>query len=241
MYLALDPGTKQAGELPEGGTSGVEHAARRQPRRGPRATSTPTRAPTSRSCSAPAGRPSTITQPAPTSASSRPRQDLRETFKRFEPTARYGDELTSLADRAAPQHHARDPQLPAALDGAGAPDGQLARLRGLRRTRTSRRSRPRTRRCAETLQLLPGTLSTAEHHAQQGRQARPGSSGRRSRRCGRSPASSAPALRKATRPFLKQTTPIIQNQLRPFARDVQPTVQRAARAPPSTWRRPRRA
>ena len=51
MYLALDPGTKDAGALPERRHDpGGEHAARREPRRGPRRRSTPTRATTCRSC-----------------------------------------------------------------------------------------------------------------------------------------------------------------------------------------------
>ena len=48
----------------------------------------------------------------------------------------------------------------------------------------------------------------------------------------------APALRK-TRPFFSETTPIIRDQIRPFARDVQPTVRdlRAATEDLAPWSR----
>ncbi|MGZ4201813.1 MAG: hypothetical protein ACXVRH_07125, partial [Thermoleophilaceae bacterium] len=147
--------------------------------------------------------------------------DLRNTFKRFEPTARYTDELTSLVlhRRKNLQHvihnfqllstelASRDTQLTQFIDSSNANFQAIA---------------AEDQKLEETLQLLPGTLSAANTALGKADQLarvlgptfealRPGA------------RALGPAL-KATRPFLKQTTPVIQNQLRPFARDVQPTV-----------------
>ena len=148
-------------------------------------------------------------------------KDLRDTFKRFEPTSRYTAEITSLLAQRRKNlrrvvHNfsqltsalsVRDDQLAQFVDSSNANFQAIA---------------AEDQKLEETLQLLPGTLSTANTALGKAddlakvlgptfQALRPGA------------RALGPAL-KATRPFLKQTTPVIQNQLRPFAREAQPTV-----------------
>ena len=149
MVVELDPGTPTAGELPEGGTIPVaRHAARRQPRRGPRRRSTPTRATTCSCSSAAAGE----------GLGGQGRGTLRRRCKRFEPTGR---------DVAADHRPARGPpQRTSAARSTtsgcssrrSATRTSSSRARRLLRTRSSRASPTRTRNLRETLELLPGTL-----------------------------------------------------------------------------------
>ncbi len=105
MYLALDPGTQERRRAARGRPrAGGEHAARRERRRDPgRARRRHARLPAH-----PAergrhglrrrghGRRRALHQTAA--------QDLRETFKRFEPTARYGEQAHAPAGQAPPEH-----------------------------------------------------------------------------------------------------------------------------------------
>ena len=147
--------------------------------------------------------------------------DLRETFKRFEPTARYTARITKLlAERRGNLRHVihnfqqltsalatRDHQLTQFVDSSNANFKAIADV---------------DQQLEETLSLLPGTLDTANTTLAKAdklaqelgptfQALRPGA------------RALGPSL-KQTRPFLRQTTPVIQNQLRPFARDAQPTV-----------------
>jgi phospholipid/cholesterol/gamma-HCH transport system substrate-binding protein len=147
--------------------------------------------------------------------------DLRETFKRFEPTARYGDRITRLlARRRENLRHVihnfqlitsalatRDNQLSQFVDSSNANFQAIASA---------------DQALQETLSLLPGTLDTANTTLAKAdklaqelgptfQALRPGA------------RALGPSLAE-TRPFLRQTTPIIKNQLRPFARGAQPTV-----------------
>ena len=148
--------------------------------------------------------------------------DLRQTFKRFEPTnrdlAKINGELSKRRANVARVIHnfnllttalgQKDRQLTALVSSAN------ANFRALAHQDANIRS---------TLQLLPGTLSTAQTTLSK--------ANRFATVLGPTLQSLRPAARAlgpalaATRPFLRDTTPVIKNQLRPFARDVRPTVR----------------
>ena len=125
--------------------------------------------------------------------------------------------------RAAQQHQARDPQLPAALDGArrARPPARRAGRLGQRQLRGLRL---RGDGAARGAAALPGALDQTETTLAEDRRSWPPSSARRSQRLRPFARNLGPALRK-TQPFFRETTPIIRDQIRPFARDVQPTVR----------------
>jgi phospholipid/cholesterol/gamma-HCH transport system substrate-binding protein len=149
-------------------------------------------------------------------------QDLRETLKRFEPTARNGERFTRLL--IARRHNikrvihnfqelstalaGRDRQLAELVDSANANFEAFASeqdaLRGALREFPGALSQTRT-----TLAKAGGLANELGPALQK---LRPFA------------RELAPALRK-TRPFFAETTPIIRDQIRPFARDVQPTVR----------------
>jgi phospholipid/cholesterol/gamma-HCH transport system substrate-binding protein len=148
-------------------------------------------------------------------------RDLRDTFKRFEPTASYTEQITGLLAQRRTNlrrvvHNFQ--QLTSALAGR---DAQLTQFVDSSNANFQAIA-AEDQKLEETLQLLPGTLSTANTAL--------GKADQLSRVLGPTFQSLRPGARalgpalKATRPFLKQTTPVIQNQLRPFARDAQPTV-----------------
>ena len=149
-------------------------------------------------------------------------RNLRNTFKRFEPTAFYTERITKLlAQRRQNLQHVihnfqlvssalatRDSQLTQFVDSSNANFKAIA---------------DEDQKLEQTLQLLPGTLSAADTAL--------GKATQLSKVLGPTFQSLRPGARalgpslKATRPFLRQTTPIIQNQLRPFSRQAQPTVK----------------
>lgn len=153
--------------------------------------------------------------------------DLRQTFKRFDPTARDTAKFTSLLSkrRANLQHVIHNfQQLTSALAGR---DQQLSQLIDSSNA-NFKAIADEDQKLKETLQLLPGTLQVgnttlakADKLAQVAgptfQALRPGA------------RALGPSLAE-TRPFLKQTTPIIKNQLRPFSRAAQPTVRELRRA-----------
>ena len=223
MYLALDPGTTQAGALPEGGrvkvsntlpdVNGDEVLAQLD---------TDTRAYLEILLSA----GGTAFDDHATGADARfqqtAEQDLREVLKRFEPTAKYGSQIGSqLISR---RHNIkrvihnfqllstalakRDDQLAGFVDSANKNFEAFA-------------SEESSLRAA--LREFPGALSqTTTTLAKTDKLA--GQLGPALSRLRPFARNLAPALRE-TRPFLRDTTPIIKTQIRPFARDVQPTVR----------------
>jgi phospholipid/cholesterol/gamma-HCH transport system substrate-binding protein len=223
MYLALDPGNKRAGELPEGGRVRVantlpdvnadEFLAQLD---------TDTRAYLQILLNA----GGTTFDDKVTGADARyhqtAAQDLREVFKRFEPTSRDGEKITRLLiTRRQNIRHVihnfqefstalatRDKQLAALVDSANANFETFASEEASLR---------------EALRLFPGALDQTEQtlHKTSSLAAELGPALERLRPFARN---LAPALRK-TRPFFDETTPIIRDQIRPFARDVQPTVR----------------
>jgi phospholipid/cholesterol/gamma-HCH transport system substrate-binding protein len=148
--------------------------------------------------------------------------DLRETLKRFEPTARDSERLTRLlAERRtnikrsihafqqiSTELGAKDRQLAALVDSANANFEAFAQEEASLR---------------EALRLFPGTLSqtatTLRDVDSLAAELGPTLEGLRP-----FARELAPSLR-AQRPFLRDTTPIIRDQVRPFARDVRPTIR----------------
>ena len=223
MYLALDPGTKAAGEIPEGG-------------RVPVANTLPdvnadevlaqldddTRAYLRVLLNAGGTAFDDEASGADEEYDQTAAQDLRETFKRFEPTARYGAKITKylIARRrniSRVIHNfqelstalaRRDDQLAALVDSSNANfEAFAAEEASLRRA----------------LQLFPGALDQTEQTLEKtstlAAELGPTLEGLRPF------ARELPTALRRTRPFLRDTTPIIRDQIRPFARDVQPTVR----------------
>jgi phospholipid/cholesterol/gamma-HCH transport system substrate-binding protein len=149
-------------------------------------------------------------------------QDLREVFKRFEPTARDGERFTRLLikrrgnikrvihnfQQLSTALARRDDQLASLVDSANANFQAFASEEDS--LRAALREFPGALSQTETTLRKAGALADELGPALQ--KLRPFA------------RELAPALRK-TRPFFEETTPIIRDQIRPFARDVQPTVK----------------
>ena len=223
MFLALDPGTPSAGRLPEGGEVRVASTL-------PDVNADEILASLDGDTRAylqillNAG--GTAFDDRETGASERfqqtAEQDLRETLKRFEPTARNGERFTRLLIQR--RHNIkrvihnfqelstalarRDRQLAGLVDSANANFEAFASEQDALRA---------------ALREFPGALSQTETTLRKagGLANELGPALQRLRPFARE---LAPALRK-TRPFFSETTPIIRDQIRPFARDVQPTVR----------------
>ena len=223
MYLALEPGHRRAGELPEGGRVRVANTL-------PDVNTDEFLAQLDSDTRAylqillNAG--GTAFDDEVTGADKRyeqtAAQDLREVFKRFEPTARDGARITRrLIER---RHNIRrvihnfqelstaladrDEQLASLVDSANANFEAFAAEESSIR---------------EALQLFPGALDQTEQTLTKAG-ALAGELGPGLERLRPFARELAPALRK-TRPFFDETTPIVRDQIRPFARDVQPTVR----------------
>jgi phospholipid/cholesterol/gamma-HCH transport system substrate-binding protein len=223
MYLALDPGTRRTGALPEGGRVRVANTL-------PDVNSDEFLAQLDSDTRAylqillNAG--GTTFDDKITGADKRydqtAAQDLRETFKRFEPTARDGRRITRLLIKRRQNvrrviHNfqelstalaQRDDQLASLVDSANANFEAFASEEGALR---------------EALRLFPGTLDQTEQTLTK-TSALAGELGPALERLRPFARQLAPALRK-TQPFFRETTPIIRDQIRPFARDVQPVVR----------------
>jgi phospholipid/cholesterol/gamma-HCH transport system substrate-binding protein len=217
MYLSLDPGRKASGQLPEGGHVRVANTLPDvNPDEVLAQLDTDTRSYLRILLNA-GGQAFTDTS----KHKQTPSADLRETFKRFEPTSRDTARITRLlAERRknvsrvvhnfqqlATEVGRKDDQLGRLVDSANANFQSFAAEEASIR---------------ESLRLLPGTLGQTETTLNKASTlaARLGPALQ-----GLRPAARAlgPSLRQ-TRPFLRKTTPVIKNELRPFARDVRPTV-----------------
>ena len=220
MILALDPGTPAAGEVPEGGRISVGNTL---PDVNPDEVLSALDGDTRdylRILLNAGGTAFRDTNSAATGQTAS--QDLRETFKRFEPTGRYSVRITrQLAKR---RHNisraihsfqlistalgAKDKQLAALVDSANANFSAFAEEEASLR---------------EALTLFPGTLSqtatTLTDVNTLAKELGPTLEGLLPF------AHALPTSLTRQRPFLRETTPIIKNQVRPFARDVQPTVR----------------
>jgi phospholipid/cholesterol/gamma-HCH transport system substrate-binding protein len=223
MYLALDPGTKRAGAIAEGGHVKVENTL-------PDVNADEVLAQLDQDTRAyleillSAG--GTAFDDHATGADARfqqtAEQDLREVFKRFEPTARYGDKITTqlIARRHNITRVIHNFQL--LSTALGKRDDQIAGfVDSANKNFETFASEESSLRAA--LREFPSTLSQTTTTLQKTEKLA-GQLGPALQRLRPFARELAPALRK-TRPFLKETTPIIQKQIRPFARDVQPTVR----------------
>jgi phospholipid/cholesterol/gamma-HCH transport system substrate-binding protein len=230
MFLALDPGSASAGDLPEGGRVRV---ASTLPDVNADEVLASLDGDTRDYLRILLNAGGTAFDDRASGATGRFRQtaeqDLRETLKRFEPTARDGERFTRLLIQR--RHNIRrvihnfqllstalgkrDRQLASLVDSANANFRAFASEQGA--LRGALREFPPALSQTETTLRKAGGLADELGPALQ--KLRPFA------------RELAPALRK-TRPFFKETTPIIRDQIRPFARDVQPTVRdlRAASA-----------
>ena len=218
MYLQLDPGTKASGALPEGGTIPV---ANTMPDVNPdeilAQLDGDTRAYLQVLLSA-GGQAFTDAEGVEQSAAA----DLRETFKRFEPTNRDLAKLTGeLSERRQNirrvQHNLRlifesladnDEQLGSLVESANANFEALANQ--------DQNLRAALREFPTALGATRDALDSADELAIE---LKPTAEGLRP-----TARALAPALRDL-RPFLRDTEPIIRDQLRPFTRIARPTVR----------------
>ncbi|MGE5636636.1 MAG: MlaD family protein [Nocardioidaceae bacterium] len=239
MYLALDPGSPSAGELPEGGRVPL---SRTLPDVNPdeilAKLDADTRAylrvllnsggqafaPERRTGEGLAGDGGSATAGAPTQSAA---QDLREALKRFEPTAR--DTRALVAQLARRRRNVRRvihnfQRLSTALAGR---DRQLAELVDSTNASFAALAGEEAS-LSESVRLLPGALAQTETTLRKVDTLATGL-GPTLERLRPAARGLGPALRE-TRPFLRETTPVIRTQLRPFARDVRPTVRDLRRA-----------
>jgi phospholipid/cholesterol/gamma-HCH transport system substrate-binding protein len=228
MFLALEPGTEQAGELPEGGRVPVANTL---PDVNADEILAQLDADTRAYLTILLNAGGNAFDDELTGGSARfgatAQQDLRETLKRFEPTARDTERITQrLIDRRRNIRRVihnfqqlstalgeRDEQLADLVDSANANFEAFASEEGS--LRAALREFPPALTQTET------TLVKTEELA--------GELGPALERLRPFARELAPALQR-TRPFLRETTPIIRDQIRPFARDVQPTVRDLRRA-----------
>jgi phospholipid/cholesterol/gamma-HCH transport system substrate-binding protein len=236
MFLELDPGTQAAGEVPEGGRVPVEstlpdvnldevlsnldadarsylqvllgaggEAFGDEKGSGPAADSGTEIARDGQTASA----------------------DLRETFKRFEPTSR---DVEAVFGKVAQRRRnlrrfIRNYRL--LIGELGTKDRQLAELVDSSNANFQALAE-QDRNLRAALRELPGTLGVTRSTL--------GKADRLARTLGPALQSLRPAARalgpalRDTRPFLRDSTPIIREQLRPFARSARRPVRRLRRA-----------
>ena len=218
MYLALDPGAKEAGALPDGGTIPVANTL---PDVNPDEILASLDADTRDYLQVlvSAGGQAFTDKPGRQGQTA---ADLRQTFKRFEPTNRDLAAITGqLAQRKRNVSHVIH-NFRQITDELARTDGMLGRFVESSNANFQAFA-AQDANLRDALGLLPGTLQVTEATLSKadklGLAAKPAFQNLRpfARNLG-------PALRDV-RPFLRQTTPVIENQLRPFTRIARPTVQ----------------
>jgi phospholipid/cholesterol/gamma-HCH transport system substrate-binding protein len=213
MIVELDPGTKATGALPEGGTIPIQNTA-----------------------------PDVNLDEVLSSLDADTRtylqilvssggeafgkkgysSDLRETFKRFEPTNRDLAKITGLLSHRRKNLSRVIHNFQLIASELGKRDTQLAGFVGSA-NRNFRALAAQDDNIRASLRELPPTLTTAQTALQK--------ADTLAKVLGPTLQSLRPAARAlgpaltATRPFLNTTTPIIRDQIRPFARDTQPTTR----------------
>ena len=227
MVAELTPGTQEAGEL-RGGRADPDRpdAARRQPRRDPRRARR-RHAHATCSCCSPTAREALERQRARAGEHDPPlRADSRAT------RAQIAEQLAQRRD----EHQARRSTTSRSSSRSSAARTTSWPSSSRTPTRSSPRSPSQDANLRATLQELP---VDADRDAD-ARWARPScsptSSGRRCRRCARAPARSARRCVQ-TRPFLRETTPIIRDEIRPFVRASRPPVDASCARRCATSRR----
>lgn len=147
---------------------------------------------------------------------------LRQTFKRFEPTTRDLKKITSqvaLRRQNVKRVVHNFQQLTTAL---GQRDTQLSTFVGSSNANFEAIA-AQSQNLRSALRLLPSTLTETQNtlRSVDGLATQLGPALQKLRPGARA---LGPSLRQ-TRPFLRTTTPVIKNEIRPFARDTQPTVK----------------
>jgi phospholipid/cholesterol/gamma-HCH transport system substrate-binding protein len=148
--------------------------------------------------------------------------DLRETFKRFEPTNRDLAKVTGLLSERRKNLRRVIHNFSLLTSELGKKDVQLAQFVGSANA-NFRALANQDANIRSSLRELPPTLTTARTALQK--------ADTFAKVLGPTLQSLRPTARAlgpalaATRPFLRTTTPIIRDQLRPFARDTQPTTR----------------
>ena len=148
--------------------------------------------------------------------------DLRETLKRFEPTARDSERITRLLAKRRGNVKRVIHNFQELAGELGTKDRQLAELVSSANANFEAISNQDVA-LRQALRRLPGTLGQTRTTlaSLQGLTSQLGPALSKLRPGARA---LGPSLRQ-TRPFLRATTPAIRDQIRPFARDVQPTVR----------------
>jgi phospholipid/cholesterol/gamma-HCH transport system substrate-binding protein len=213
MIVEMDPGTKAAGALPEGGTIPVQNTA-------PDVNldevlgSLDNDTRTYLQILVNSGGQAFGKQGYPA--------DLRETFKRFEPTNRDLAKITGMLSQRRQNLKRVIHNFSLLTNELGTRDTQLASLVGSANA-NFRALASQDANIRSSLQLLPQTLTTARSTLLK--------ADAFAKELGPTLQSLRPTARALgpslaqTRPFLRTTTPVIRDQLRPFARDVRPTVR----------------
>ena len=213
MFFELDPGTKSAGEIPDGGTISTQNTA-----------------------------PDVNLDEVLSSLDSDTRTylqilinsggeafgkkgytaDLRSTFKRFEPTNRYLARITGLLAKRRENIRHVIHNFSLLTTELGKKDKQIAEFVGSANA-NFRALANQSANIQESLRLLPPTLTTARTALVKAdalaKELGPTAEALRpfARELG-------PALVQV-RPFLRTTTPVIKNQIRPFAVSAQPNAK----------------
>ncbi len=214
MYLALDPGTKQAGAVPVGGMLGAGSTSPDIDLDQIRASlDSDTR---SYLLLLLAGGAQAFNHPASTVPA------LRATLKRFEPLDRDTRTFATLLSQRSRNLSLAIHNLQRVATALGGVDGQLASLIDSSNTNFAAFA-SQDANLEAGLTLLPGTLTQTNHTLAkvQGFAAQLGPALGRLEPFARA---LAPAL-AASRPLFHDTTPVIQSQLRPFSTAVQPLAK----------------
>ena len=214
MVVELDPGTRSAGALAEGGTIPIENTA-------------PDVNLDEILSSLDADTRSylqiLVTSGGEAFGEEGYPADLRETFKRFAPTNRDIAKITGELSKRRKNLKRVIHNFSLLTTELGTRDRQLTELVGSA-NRNVRALANQDASIRESIRLLPDTLQTARTSL--------GKAGALADELGPTLQALRPTARElgpalaATRPFLLRTEPVIRTQLRPFARDVRPTVRR---------------
>jgi phospholipid/cholesterol/gamma-HCH transport system substrate-binding protein len=213
MIVELDPGTKASGALPEGGTIPIQNTA---PDVNLDEVLSSLDGDTRTYLQILVGAGGEAFGKKGYSA------DLRETFKRFEPTNRYLAKITGLLSQRRRNLRRVVHNFQLITTELGKRDTQLAGFVSSANA-NFRALASQDANIRESLRLLPPTLETARTSLAK--------ADTFAKTLGPTLEALRPAARElgpalvATRPFLNTTTPIIEHQLRPFAVDTQPTTR----------------
>jgi phospholipid/cholesterol/gamma-HCH transport system substrate-binding protein len=213
MIVEMNPGTKSAGALPEGGTIPIQNTA-------PDVNLDEVLS--SLDADTRAYLQILVDSGGQAFGAKGYTSDLRQTFKRFEPTNKDLAKITGLLSQRRQNIKRVVHNFSLLTTELGKRDTQLAGFVGSANA-NFRALASQDANIRESLRLLPPTLTTAQTALTKAdalaKQLGPTFQSLR-------PAARAlgPALAE-TRPFLRITTPVIRDQLRPFARDVRPTVR----------------